>query len=153
MTNTLSAYLEQEILSADPLRLVCMLYQAAIVELRDARRYLAAGDIRKRCAAISKACDIIGELLSSLDRDSGGHVAEQLGALYEYSLNRLLEANLKKADAPLAEVLALLTTLNEGWQEIAAKPRTAPTAAMNNASTAFLCDSGNVGQSAHSWSF
>ena len=138
MTNTLSAYLEQEILSADPLRLVCMLYQAAIMEVRDARRHLAAGNIQLRCAAITRACDVIGELISSLDRDAGGQIAEQLSGLYAYSLSRLLEANLKKTDAPLAETLALLTTLSEGWQEIASNPRKEAAAVQTAAGAHFM---------------
>lgn len=121
MTNTLSAYLEQEIMSADPLELVCMLYQAAIMEVREARRYLAAANILARSAAISKASNIIGELVSSLDQEAGGEMSGRLAALYGYLLNRLLEANLQKTDAPLAEVLGLLTTMSEGWQGAATK--------------------------------
>jgi flagellar protein FliS len=124
MTNTLSAYLEQEIMSADPLQLVCMLYQAAIMEVREARRYLAAANVPARCAAISKASNIVGELASSLDPDAGRELSERLASLYGYLLNRLLDANLKKADAPLAEVLGLLITLSEGWQGAVAEKRT-----------------------------
>jgi len=150
MTNTLSAYLEQEIMSADPLQLVCMLYQAAIMEVREARRHLAAANIPARSAAISKASNIIGELVSSLDREAGGELSERLAALYGYVLDRLLDANMKKDDAPLAEVLGLLITLNEGWQgAVAEKHRTATVAANANR---FL--PGQMAEAAsQSWSF
>lgn len=153
MTNTLDAYLEQEILSADPLRLVCMLYQAAIMEIRDARRHLAAGNVPARCAAITKACDLVGELLSSLDRDGGGQVAEQLSSLYAYSLNRLLEANMKKSDAPLAEVLALLTTLSEGWQEIASNQRSEAAVLRSTPAAYVMAGAQGYESASHSWSF
>ena len=42
------AYLESRVLSANPLELICILYQFALDSVRDARRHLAAGDIVAR---------------------------------------------------------------------------------------------------------
>lgn len=152
MTNTLNAYLEQEIMSADPLQLVCMLYQAAIMEVREARRYLAATNIPARAAAITKASNIVGELISSLDREAGGELSERLTALYGYVLNRLLDANMQQADAPLAEVLGLLTTLCEGWQGALAEKRAVPAHAPVTRTVSFL--PGQMTEAAsQSWSF
>lgn len=72
MRNAYNTYFEEEILSATPLRLVCLLYEKAISELRSARTYLMSGQVAERCAAISKACDVLAELTSSLDLDNGG---------------------------------------------------------------------------------
>ena len=119
MNNRLGIYLEQEILSASPVQLVHLLYQAAISQTRDARRYMRENDIPARCAAISKACDLVGELRASLDPALGGEIASRLEALYNYILGRLIEANLQKSDGPLAEVLGLLITLDEAWGQIA----------------------------------
>ncbi len=60
--NAQDAYLEQRVLSADPLELVRLLYQAAIAAVRDARRALSAGEIAARSRSISKACGIVLEL-------------------------------------------------------------------------------------------
>ena len=111
------AYLENRILSAEPLELVRLLYQAAIAALREARERLAAGEIAARSRAISKACEIIIELNAALDHSRGGGISSRLAALYQYMLNRLLDGNLQQADAPLAEVLGLLTTLAEAWEQ------------------------------------
>lgn len=111
------AYLENRILSAEPLELVRLLYQAAIAAVREARGRLAAGEIAARSRAISKACEIIIELNAALDHSRGGAISSRLAALYQYMLNRLLDANLQQADAPLAEVLGLLTTLSEAWEQ------------------------------------
>jgi flagellar protein FliS len=121
MANRVSVYLEQEILSANPLQLVHILYQAAITELREARRNMAARDIPAKCRNLSKATELIGELLCSLDLDAGGEIAARLKALYEYILSRLLQANLHNLDEPIAESIALLSTLDEGWKELAAR--------------------------------
>ena len=94
------AYLESRVLSADPVELVVMLYQAAIGAVQEARRHLADGKIAERSKAISRACDIVLELQSALDKERGVEIAARLGALYAYMLRGLLEANLQQADAP-----------------------------------------------------
>lgn len=120
MRNAHTAYYEEEILGASPLRLVCLLYQGAIAELRQARVHLAAQSVPERCAAVAKACDILAELKSTLNLSEGGDTAARLDELYGYCMAQLLRANLEKSDSPLAEVLGLLVTLAEAWTQIAA---------------------------------
>lgn len=117
--NANAAYLESRVLSANPTELILILYQAASGAVEDARRHLAAKDIAGRSRSINKACGIVAELISSLDRERGGEIAERLGQLYGYMHNRLVEANLRQADAPLAEVVELLKTLTEAWEAAA----------------------------------
>jgi flagellar protein FliS len=121
MSNRVSIYLEQEILSANPLQLVHILYQATITELREALRNLASRDIAAKCRNLMKASELIGELLSALDLEAGGEIAVRLKALYEYMLSRLLLANLHNLDEPIGETIALLSTLDEGWRELACR--------------------------------
>jgi len=109
------AYLESRILSADPLQLIRLLYQAALDAVQDARHCLAEGKIAERSRSISRACEILIELHSSLDHRQGGEIAGRLAALYEYMQRKLLEANFQQSDPPLGEVLALLSTLADGW--------------------------------------
>jgi flagellar secretion chaperone FliS len=116
--NAQDAYLESRVLSADPLELVHLLYEAAIESVRDARRHLAAGEIAGRSRAITKAFHILQELMSSLDRERGGEISARLAGLYDYMQKRLLEANFQQADGPLTEVLGLLATLAEAWREV-----------------------------------
>src|SRR5260370_25060958 len=94
MPNRVSVYLEQEILSANSVQLIHILYQATITELRDARKNMASRRIPEKCANLSQACSLIGELLSALDLNGGGEIAVRLKALYEYMLPRLLAANM-----------------------------------------------------------
>jgi flagellar secretion chaperone FliS len=128
--NPHDAYLESRILSADPLELVRLLYQAATRAVRDARGHLESGDIKARSRAITKAAEIVIELAGSLDYSSGGDISQRLGQLYEYILGRLMQANVQQADEPLREVLGLLTTLAEGWDGVAqSQQAAAPTPA------------------------
>ena len=116
--NARDAYLETRVLAADPVELVGMAYQATLVAVRDARTHLAAGDIAARSRSISKAYDILVELANSLDHQRAPEISKRLAALYDYIQRRLLAANFEQKDAPLAEVLRLLTTLAEGWEGV-----------------------------------
>jgi len=112
------AYFDSRILLADPIELVHILYQHTLAMVGDARRHLAAGDIAARGRSISRALAAINELDISLDPKAGGSIARNLAALYQYMRLRLLTANLRQEDAPLAEVESLLRTLDEGWRAI-----------------------------------
>jgi flagellar secretion chaperone FliS len=109
------AYLENRVLSADPLELICLVYQHAIDMVHDARGHLADGNIPARSRSISRAIAAISELDLSLDHAAGGEISRNLAELYRYMRQRLTEANLHRQDAPLAEVISLLSTLAEAW--------------------------------------
>jgi flagellar protein FliS len=131
----LSAYktigVETGVESADPHRLVLMLFDGAMIAIGDARRHLAAGGVAERGASISKAIAIIENgLKASLDRAAGGELADRLAALYDYMRMQLLKANLGGSDAPLAEVQQLLGELREAWAQVG---QAAPRARMQGA--------------------
>lgn len=111
-------YLEYEVLSADPVKLVRMLYRAAVEAVSAARAHLRKGAVRERSRQITRAMRIMHELLRSLDRESGGEIAASLAGLYAYMTERLIRANAQQIDAPLAEVERLLATLLDGWSSI-----------------------------------
>jgi flagellar secretion chaperone FliS len=119
---TYDRYLEAEVLNADPLKLVRLLYRGAIEATGAARRHLASGAIRERSLQIMKAWRILHELAQSLDHQRGGEISPALARLYAYMQTRLIEANSRQADAPLAEVEALLGTLCEAWQSVKPVP-------------------------------
>ena len=122
--NIYENYQETEVLNADPLKLVCVLYRAAMEATAAARRHLQAGQIRERSRRINKAWAIIHELRRALSHEQGGEISSRLSALYAYMQGRLIEANVRQADAPLAEVEVLLATLAEAWSAIGV-PRSA----------------------------
>ena len=119
MTGT--AYLEAHVLAADPLELVCLLYQHALDQVREARRYLASGQIAERCKAITKVIAVVSELNNALDLKAGGGISRNLEQLYCYITLRLTEANLHRDDQRLAEVESLLETLVSGFKETRAR--------------------------------
>jgi flagellar protein FliS len=113
--NIYETYRESEVDTADPIRLIELLYRGALEAVREARGRLRAGDIEARGRAVSKASAILLELAASLDRERGGDFSRTLSELYVYMQGRLSTAHLEQSDGPLAEVERLLGTLLEAW--------------------------------------
>ena len=121
--------LETGVVAASPHRLVVMLFDAAIVALRNAAEQMQAGDTAAKGTSISKALSSVNAgLRASLDKTAGGEIADNLDALYAYMERRLLEANLKNQPAILEEVRTLLEGLRTAWNAIGSTPA-APEAA------------------------
>jgi flagellar secretion chaperone FliS len=118
-------YLETEVLSADPVQLICLLYRGAIEATAAARRHLAARQIKERSRQIMRALAILRELARSLDPQYE-EISRPLRELYAYMQARLLEANARQIDPPLAEVEQLLSTLLEGWKTALPVPPPSP---------------------------
>lgn len=105
--------------SADPHKLVLMLFDGAITAINIGKFQMEQHQIAEKGASLSKAISLITDgLKASLDMASGGELAERLGALYDYMAQRLLWANLKNETAPLDEVLTLLGELRDAWTHI-----------------------------------
>lgn len=112
--------LETGVAAASPHGLIVMLYQGAIASCYAAVNAMHEGDIEKKGQAISKAIMIIESgLRTSLDKKTGGQIAESLDALYQYMSNQLYKAHLKNVEEPLHEVIKLMTDIKEAWVAIA----------------------------------
>jgi len=103
-----------------PLELVVKLYDAAITQMTKARDASARGDLRAKRDGVSRALAVVSELQSSLDMNSGGQIAVSLDSLYTYVTGRVVEFNVKRDVKALDEAHRLLSTLRDGWQQIAA---------------------------------
>lgn len=103
----------------DQHQLVSLLYEGVLTSLATARGALARGDVATKCNAISKAVRIIEEGLSTaLDIEAGGELAQNLSALYDYSLRQLILANARNDDAMLGEVMRLIEPIAQSWNDI-----------------------------------
>ena len=110
---------ETGVASADPHKLILMLFDGGLAALAAAKAAMTRSDVAAKTGAITMAFAIIdGGLSASLDVNAGGELAERLAALYEYMLNRLLLANLRNDRATLDEVARLLDELRGAWAQI-----------------------------------
>ncbi len=103
---------------ADPHRLVQMLFDGALERIAQARGAIERGDVAWKGDRIGKAIAIVAGLRESLDEESGGEIAANLRALYDYLERRLFDANLHSDAAALAEAAALLKEIKSGWDAI-----------------------------------
>ncbi len=108
-------YRELEVLSASPDRLVLMLFDHLVVQLERARIGVDRQDIVLQVTATTKAQNIVGELLATLDFEKGGEIAEQLADLYQFMLVELLDVGRRKDTAMLSRLAGIATTLRDGF--------------------------------------
>lgn len=108
-------YLESRVMTADPVELIHILYEHALLQVAAARAALTSGDFLTRTRATSKTRAILLELEGSLDYASGGSISRNLGRLYQYMRRRLVSGEPRDQAVALAEVERLLRTLDEGW--------------------------------------
>lgn len=75
------------------------------------------GEIANKGQNISWAISIIEGLRTSLDKQAGGEIAENLDSLYSYMEERLFFANAENSVDILDEVTKLLKTVKTAWDE------------------------------------
>jgi flagellar protein FliS len=124
-SNPIAAYKtvdrESEIRGSDPHRLIMLLFDGAIAALVDAEQNMGQKKIAEKSGAIAKAVAIISDgLAASLNLQAGGELAQNLFALYDYMVRRLVSANVQNDVGALREVRALLEELGGAWGEMRA---------------------------------
>lgn len=117
------AYRANSILTASPGQLVLMLFDGALNALAIARTACddTSGDPRRVeivHVQLTKAQKIIAELQGTLNLEAGGEFARTMYGLYDYYDRRLMEANLRKQSAPIAEVERLMGEVRNAWSEM-----------------------------------
>lgn len=109
-------HVETAMHTPDQHQLVSLLFQGILESIATARGALARGDIAAKCKSIDKVMRIIEEgLMTALDKEGGGKLAENLEALYDYCLRRLTLANARNDDAMLQEVARLIEPIAQAW--------------------------------------
>ena len=131
MNNAISAYqkigVETDVESADPHKLILMLFEGAQEALAKARVHMHHNEIAEKGQMISKAIMIIDHgLKASLDMNVGGDLAIKLQALYDYMTHRLLMANIQNNLEIVNEVNSLLSELYDAWKSIGESNKAKP---------------------------
>jgi flagellar secretion chaperone FliS len=110
-------YRQATVETASPGKLVVMLYDGAIRFLGEALEHLEKRKPKETHEAIIRTENILCELMTALDMERGGKIAENLLALYEFMHLRLVEANIHKDASRINDVLALLQDLRDAWAQ------------------------------------
>ena len=118
MTDARTLYRESAARGASPVRLVVMLYEQIVEDLRRAVRAIDEKRIEARTNAINHAIVIIGHLQNKLDHTLGGEVARNLDRFYNVSRQQLLEAQLRVSKQILIEQISLFLDLRDAWTQV-----------------------------------
>lgn len=111
-------YLAAQVLGASPNRLIEMLLEGAIKQTKMAIYSITNNQIDRAHQQLINAQEIVSELESVLDVETGGEIATQLKSLYVFIYEQLVVANVKKEIAPIEKAQQLLNELLGTWKEL-----------------------------------
>jgi len=112
------AYREDAARGSHPVRLVVLLYEQMIEDLRQATNAIRQNNVELRTHRINHAISVIGYLQSCLNRDAGGQVALHLERFYDQLRGNLVKAHFSVSPAILSQQITDLLSLRETWSEV-----------------------------------
>jgi flagellar protein FliS len=133
--------IESGVDAANPVELIVMLYDGAILACNSAKPHIKTNDFKQKGEYIYKAIRIIQSgLKMSLNYEAGGDIAINLDALYTYMTKQLVKANIDNIEEPINEVVRLLTELRSAWLAISKTDAVnmAPSKQTVNANNAYI---------------
>ncbi|MFT5755344.1 MAG: flagellar protein FliS [Alteromonadaceae bacterium] len=116
------------ILDADPHTLISIIYQHILGSLAAAKGSIQRDEIEEKGKNINKAIALIGELIDSLNMEQGGDISNNLAALYDYSVRKLVDANAEANCDLLNEISLIFIDIKAGWDSIPKQQQIKPDA-------------------------
>jgi flagellar protein FliS len=121
--NAGTAYRQLAAHQASPVRLVILLYEQLVKDLRRALACLENDDIEGRSHEIDHALLVTCQLQGTLDKRQGGEIALALDKFYDLLRFSLVEAQISASQKILEKQIANLLILREAWTQVeAAQP-------------------------------
>jgi len=114
-------YLEADVSTANPLRLVILVCDFGLDQLKRAVVLLENDSGNNRCEFLDttfKARQALLELMGSLRPDKSPEIAGNLLNLYGYFFRQLTDARIKTDAVPLKEIIKLWGELRDGWHQV-----------------------------------
>jgi len=118
MTDARNSYRESLVRGATPVRLVILLYEQIIEDLRGAAKAVESNQVEKRTNALNHAILIIGHLENKLNHQAGQEVARNLQRFYDLSRRKLLDAQFQRSKQIIEEQISLYLDLRETWLRV-----------------------------------
>lgn len=111
-------YAQDTVGTASPAKLLTMLYDRLSRDLLNAEQAAVVRDIPATHNNLMHAQEIISELAATLDV-SGWEGGESLLSIYEYCLQELFQANVRKDVQRIHSVREIIEPLREAWHQAA----------------------------------
>ena len=113
-SNGYNAYKNNSVNYASKEQLLLMLLDGAVKFSKIGRQAIAEKDIKRAHDSITRTQDIFTELRVSLDQNAG-EWAVQMFNVYGFINEKLLEANIKKDEKIMDEVIPLIEEVRDIW--------------------------------------
>jgi flagellar protein FliS len=123
-TQKIDSYKKSQVETVDQLSLILMLYNRAILLLGKAREEISEKKHEEKHESLTKACNIVLELMQSLDQDKGGEIATSLSRLYGFVVHEILDADTNLNIKALDMAITTLSELRTSWEDIKDDPNT-----------------------------
>lgn len=111
-------YLKNQVMSASPNKLIEMLMEAGIKNIRLGILALETKQVVKAGEYLIKAQDIVSELRYSVNSEIDSEIPEQLIQLYDFMYNQLVIGNVDQDVQVLQGVQEMLSDLLETWKAL-----------------------------------
>lgn len=118
MNNPRAAYMGQMVSTANPQRLLVMLYDRLELDVQRAVAAQQAGDHLTAGQQLVHAQEIVLELNTSLRHDVWDGAA-QLASLYNWLYSQLVRANVQRDVSVTEDCLSVIAPLAQTWREAA----------------------------------
>lgn len=115
MDKAYNQYKQNSVYTSSPEELTLMLYNGLIKFIMRAQNAILEKDIEKAANSIVRAQDIVLHFRATLDMKY--ELSQGLDALYEYMFRRLVEANVRKDQEILGEILEMAKELRDTWAQ------------------------------------
>jgi flagellar protein FliS len=103
--------------TASPERLMVLLFEAAVRNIRSGAAALDAGKVPEATRALTKATDIVVELHATLDRSKAPELCDQLAEVYRFVCQRLGAAALSRDARAAREAERTFTPIAEAFAQ------------------------------------
>jgi len=108
-------YKQQSILTASPEELTLMLYNGCLKYILLGKEFIVQKNIPKANENIMKAQKIISHLQTTLNMDFA--IAKDFDSMYEFMLQLLVKANIKKDTEKLEQAYELVEDFRDTWHQ------------------------------------
>lgn len=115
-----------KVTTANPGQILVMLYDGLLRFLREAQAAFVAKERARAGERISRSLAILENLLTTLDPTHAPELCERLQALYIFSIQRLVRANVEQNPEMVGEIIRVLTPLRDAWSTAVAQLASAP---------------------------
>ena len=130
MTNARTAYRENDVRGASPVRLVVLLYDQIIQDLTQAAQAMEQNEIELRTKRINHAILLIGHLQSPLDFVKGGKVAKDLDNFYNVLRQNLVQVQFHPSKSGIDRLITDVLAVREAWIEVERDEKSSATTAV-----------------------